>query len=90
MTRHDSRKEGYVSGLMRGLLEREGKNVTEVAELVGMSRPSLSQVLNGAAGLSIPLALKLESAFGVDARTILVGQLYEDIQREIDRQKKRR
>ncbi|MBX3141560.1 MAG: HigA family addiction module antidote protein [Trueperaceae bacterium] len=39
-----------------------GLSVTEAAERLGMTRPNLSRVLNGKAGISPELALRLESA----------------------------
>ena len=40
----------------------EGVSVSEAAERLGVSRVSPSRVLNGKAGISVSLALKLEAA----------------------------
>lgn len=49
-----------------------GLSVTNAAKLLGVSRPALSNFLNGKAALSAEMAVRLEKAFGVD-RSKLVG-----------------
>ena len=44
-------------------LERLGLSVTEAAEGLGVSRKTLSTILNGRAGISLELALRLSMAF---------------------------
>ncbi len=39
------------------------RSVTEVAEHLGVTRPALSRVLNGKAGVSADMALRLSEAF---------------------------
>lgn len=46
-------------------------NVTAAAKLLDVSRPALSNFLNGKADLSTEMAARLETAFGVSARTLL-------------------
>lgn len=48
-----------------------GTNVTTAAKLIDVSRPTLSNFLNGKADLSTEMAARLERAFGVSARTLL-------------------
>lgn len=60
-------------------IERRELSVTSAAPILGITRPSLSIVVNGRGALSIELALRLESEFGMDARKLLVAQLDEDI-----------
>lgn len=60
-------------------IEKRGLSVTDAAPMLGIVRPSLSIVLNGRGALSIALALRLETEFGMDARKLLVAQLDEDI-----------
>ena len=43
-----------------------GINVTEAAEALGVTRPTLSRVLNGAAAVSPEMALRLERWLGVE------------------------
>lgn len=49
----------------------EDMNVTRAAALLEVSRPALSNLLNGNADLSPEMAARLEAAFGVPARTLL-------------------
>ena len=65
--------------LMRELVVSREATVTDVAPRLDISRPCLSNVLNGRAELSIRLALKIEAAFGLDARKLLIAQLDEQI-----------
>lgn len=45
----------------------EGMQVTEAAEKLGVSRVTLSRVLNGHASISADMALRLEAALGTSA-----------------------
>lgn len=45
--------------------------VTKAAEIIGISRPNLSNFLNGKISISPEMAAKLEAAFGVSATTLL-------------------
>ncbi len=45
--------------------------VTDAAEALGVTRPALSALLNGRAGLSPDMALRIEKAFGVNMDTLL-------------------
>jgi addiction module HigA family antidote len=47
------------------IVEAAGLTVTAAAEALGVSRPALSSLLNGKAGLSGDMALRMEKAFGV-------------------------
>jgi addiction module HigA family antidote len=44
----------------------EGRTVTEVAAHLGVTRVALSRVLNGKAGISAEMAIRIGSAFGTD------------------------
>jgi addiction module HigA family antidote len=52
------------------IIEPRGLSVTTAAQVLRVSRPALSSLLNGKAGLSGDMALRVEKAFGVkmDAR----------------------
>ncbi|HRH82295.1 MAG TPA: HigA family addiction module antitoxin [Thiobacillaceae bacterium] len=45
----------------------EGMQVTEAAQRLGVSRITLSRVLNGRAAISADMALRLEAALGTSA-----------------------
>ena len=51
-----------------------GVSVTGAAQLLGVGRPALSNLLNGQAALSRQMALRLERAFGVDHDELLAVQ----------------
>ena len=55
--------------------------VTAAARVLGVSRPTLSSLLNGQADLSAEMALRLEKAFGVRMDTLLRMQASYDIVR---------
>lgn len=66
--------------LMRELIIRRKATVTDLARELGISRPALSNVLNGNAELSVELAVRIErSGFGLDAKKLLLAQLEEQI-----------
>jgi plasmid maintenance system antidote protein VapI len=73
-----SRSKTVAERLQHALL-RNGATVTDVAKALVIGRPALSNVLNGNAALSIPLALKIEAVFGLKARALLVAQLDQNI-----------
>ncbi len=56
-----------------------GLSVTETAERLGMSRVALSRVINGRAGISPDLALRLEMAGVSSARAWLAMQANYDL-----------
>jgi addiction module HigA family antidote len=53
------------------IVEAAGLTVTAAAEALGVSRPALSSLLNGKAGLSGDMALRMEKAFGVKMDTLM-------------------
>jgi addiction module HigA family antidote len=63
-------------------------SVTEAAKILGVSRPTLSTLLNAKAGLSGDMALRFEKAFGVDMDTLMRMQNSYDIARTRSREKK--
>ena len=55
-----------------------GLSVTRAAEALGVSRKTLSSILNGHAGISPEMAIRLSKAFGTSAESWLNQQaLYE-------------
>ena len=57
----------------------QGRSITEVARHLGVTRPSLSRVLNGKAGISADMALRLSEAFNTDPELWLRLQVQRDI-----------
>jgi antitoxin HigA-1 len=57
----------------------QGRSVTEVARHLGVTRPALSRVLNGKAGISADMALRLSEAFQTDADLWLRLQARRDL-----------
>ena len=54
-------------------------SVTRAAEIIGVTRPALSALLNGRASLSPDMALRIEKAFGAKMDTLLKMQTAYDI-----------
>ena len=66
--------------LREDVLPALGLTVTQAAAELGINRVTLSRVLNGKAGVSIDLALRLESWLdGPSAESWLKGQLAYDL-----------
>ena len=63
-----------------------GLSVKAAAELLGVGRPALSNLLNGKAGLSPEMALRIEKAFGPKMDTLLRMQTAYDIAEARDRE----
>jgi antitoxin HigA-1 len=61
--------------------------VTAAAAALKVSRPALSSLLNGKAGLSGDMALGIEKAFGVKMDTLMRMQSAYDIARARQREK---
>jgi antitoxin HigA-1 len=55
----------------RNILAPYGLTVSDAAVHLGITRPPFSNVLNGKAALSPELAIRIEKAFGVSAKTLL-------------------
>lgn len=69
-----------------GLVVREyldGITVSSAAKHLGVTRTALSRILNGRAGISPTMAIKLEKAFGTtSAETWLIMQAKYDLWKE--------
>lgn len=61
------------------ILEPLGLSVTKAAEVLGVTRPALSALLNGRAALSPEMALRIEKAFGPKMDTLLRMQIAYEI-----------
>ena len=60
-------------------LQPLGLSVTDAAKGLGVTRKALSELLNGHAGISPEMAIRLEKAFGSTAETWLRMQLEYDL-----------
>ncbi len=60
------------------VLDQLGLSVTGAAEVLGVRRATLSDVVNGKAALSAELALRVEKAFGVRMEMLLRMQAWYD------------
>ena len=57
----------------------QGRSVTDVARHLGVTRPALSRVLNGKAGISADMALRISEAFNTDPDLWLRLQAQRDL-----------
>ena len=60
-------------------LEPLGLTVTDAATALGVSRKTLSAILNGRAGVSPEMAIRLSIAFGTSAESWLNQQMQYDL-----------
>ena len=63
-------------------------SVTKAAEILGVTRPALSALLNGRSSLSSDMALRIEKAFGPKMDTLLRIQTAYDIAEARSRERK--
>jgi antitoxin HigA-1 len=56
-----------------------GLSVTQAAEALGVSRKTLSAILNGRSGISPEMAIRLSKAFGTSAESWLNQQMQYDL-----------
>jgi addiction module HigA family antidote len=69
------------------ILEPLGLSVTSAAQVLGVSRPALSSLLNGKADLSGEMAIRIEKAFGPKMDTLMRMQFAYDIVRTRKRER---
>ncbi len=69
----------------RQCLEPLGLSVTRAAEGLGVTRQTLSDLVNGNAGISIDMAVRLSKAFGSNPETWLGMQVAYDLWQARDR-----
>jgi len=60
-------------------LEPLGLSVTEAASVLGVTRQALNNVVNGKAGISPEMAIRLSKAFGSTAQTWVAMQSAYDL-----------
>ena len=70
------------------IIRPAGLSVTAAAAALQVSRPALSSLISGKAGLSGDMALRIEKAFGVKMDTLMRMQAAYDIAETRKREKK--
>jgi antitoxin HigA-1 len=60
------------------ILDALGLSVSQAADVLGVRRATLSDLINGNATLSPEMALRIEKAFGVDMEMLLRMQAWHD------------
>ena len=65
-----------------------GLTVTAAAKVLGVSRQALNNLVNGKAGVTPEMAIRLEKAFGGTADTWLRMQMNYDLARAMKRENK--
>lgn len=60
------------------ILEELHLSISDAAEVLGVRRATLSDLVNGSAALSPEMALRVEKAFGVDMEMLLRMQTWHD------------
>ena len=80
MTKMKMHKPPHPGEVLKELcLEPLGLSVTRAAEALGVSRKTLSAILNGRAGISPEMALRLSKAFGTSPESWLNQQMHYDL-----------
>jgi antitoxin HigA-1 len=77
MRMHNPPHPGQI--IKRLCLEPLGVSVTQAAQALGISRKTLSAILNGRAGISPEMAVRLSIAFGTSAESWLNQQTQYDL-----------
>jgi addiction module HigA family antidote len=85
MRMHNPPHPGQVLKML--CLEPLKLSVTETAKALGISRKTLSAILNGRAGISPEMAVRLSMAFGTSAESWLNQQTQYDLWRAERRRK---
>ena len=63
----------------RDCIEPLGLTITDAAEILGVTRQTLNNLVNGKSGISADMAIRLGKAFGGDAETWLRLQMAYDL-----------
>ena len=64
--------------IWNGILKPLGLSVTKAAEVLGVRRATLSDLVNGKAALTAEMALRIHKAFGPDVDHLLRMQVTHD------------
>jgi addiction module HigA family antidote len=65
--------------VLRECIEPLGLTITDAAEALGVTRPTLSELVNGKRGISPEMAVRLATVFGGSAETWLAQQAQYDL-----------
>ncbi len=77
MTMHNPPHPGEI---IQGLwLESAGLSVTDAAKILGISRKTLSKIINSRGAITAEMAIRLEAAFGSSAESWLGHQAAYDL-----------
>lgn len=61
------------------IVEAHGVSINDLAQAFGVSRQSISALLNGRTALSADMAIRFEHAFGVKAETLMRMQVRHEL-----------
>lgn len=81
MTMHNPPHPGLALKEFCGIGPGLDHSVTDAAEMLGIARTNLSQILNGHAGISAAMAIKIAGKFGGSPRLWLRMQMEFDLYR---------
>ncbi|MEJ2911684.1 helix-turn-helix transcriptional regulator [Pseudoalteromonas sp. C12FD-1] len=70
----DNENFPYLGAYIKSEVIPKGTSVTKAAELLGVGRPALSNLLNGKASLSTDMAKRLEKVFNCSSKELLAKQ----------------
>ncbi|RVT38763.1 HigA family addiction module antitoxin [Sphingobium algorifonticola] len=71
---------GHPGGFLKSaIIEANGLSVTDAAQVLGVTRPALSALLNGRSDLTPQMAIRIEKAFGVSIEQLMEMQTSFDI-----------
>jgi antitoxin HigA-1 len=65
--------------IVKGSMEELGLSVTDAAKVLGVTRPTISKLVNGRASISPEMAVRLSKAFGSTPKFWLSLQLNYDL-----------
>ena len=65
--------------VLQECIEPSGLNITQAAEALGVTRNTLSELVNGKRGISPEMAVRLSKVFGGNAESWLVQQAQYDL-----------
>ncbi len=71
----------------RQCLDPLGLSVTKAAGVLGVTRQALSELVNGRAGISVDMSIRLSKAFGSTPETWLGMQMAHDLWQARDRER---